>query len=192
MTLKEQFEKLAVQLTAEWHTNKKPIKAQFPWGVIRRIDELRQRWTYLTPEHARTVACAIQLCDINRWNLNIWKIELTAGTLWEWHSTLPVIAVIETLCREFALQRGYVKPEAKFKKIINTLHSKGILPESQKKVLNALREYRNGIHLFMQNKVEMYDGLPKKYNSAVKALRQLEKQLLEFTYQEKRHKMKKY
>jgi hypothetical protein len=184
MTKKERFEKLAVQLTDEWQRNGRPIKAQFPIGIIRRIGQLRERWPYLDIERARTVACVIQLCDINRWNLNIWKIELTAGTIWEWHCTLPVIAVIETLCREFALQRGYIKQETKFQKILNTLHSKGVLLEQQWQTLDRLREYRNGVHLYLQGRVEMHDGLPKRYNKAVKALGELEKRLLHFTEME--------
>ena len=108
---KQEFEDLARQLTQQWEKTKKPIKAQFPRGFIRRFQDISNRWPYLEAERARTVCCVIQLCDINRWNLNIWKIELTAGTVWEWHATLPVIAVIETLCREFALQRGWIKAD---------------------------------------------------------------------------------
>jgi hypothetical protein len=180
MTPKEQFEALARQLTTEWASSKKPIKAQFPTGYIRRFQDVSHRWPYLEPDRARTVCCVIQLCDINRWNLNIWKIELTAGTIWEWHSTLPVIAVIETICREFALQRKWIKEDTKFQKALNVLHSKGILREPLWKALDKLREYRNTIHLYLHKKIEMHDGLPKRYNAAVRLLHQLEKRLSEY------------
>jgi hypothetical protein len=180
VTPKQQFEQLAQQLTHEWTTSKKPVKAQFPTGFIRRFSEVSGRWPYLSPERARTVCCVIQLCDVNRWNLNMWRIGLTAGTVWEWHATIPIIAVIETLCREYALHRKWVKSDAKFKHILNVMHSKGVLRQPLWKALDALREYRNTIHLYLHKEVEMHDGRPKRYNAAVRRLHELEKRLLEY------------
>jgi hypothetical protein len=180
MTAKEQFERIAKQLTTEWMASKKPIKAMFPTGYIRRFKDVSHRWPYLEPQRARTVCCVIQLCDINRWNLNIWKIELTAGTVWEWHSTLPVIAVIETISREFALQHKWIKEKTVFKKTINVLYSKGILSKELCEALHKLRDYRNTIHLYLHNKIEMHDGFPKRYNKAVRLLHSLEDRLMKY------------
>ena len=169
------FEEAADQLTTEWQKTKKPVKASFPKGYIRKLGDLKDRWPYLKRERQRTVACVIQLCDINRWNLNIWEIGLTAGTLSEWHHTLPVIAVVETIIRELALQQGWVKEEAPFKKCINVMNSKGLIKQELCDRLHKLREYRNNIHLYLRDTVEMHDGKPRRYNNAVNTLHELER-----------------
>lgn len=158
-------------------SQKECLRVQFPWGVIRPLKSHYTRWPYLSKERKRTVACTIQLCDINRWNLNVWKIGLTAGTAWEWHCTVPIIAVCETLCYEYGRQFDLIKDGAKFKKVIDTLQSKGVVPAKLRDKLHDLREYRNGIHIYLQREVEMYGGKPRRYNEAVRALRSLEKTL---------------
>lgn len=174
------FEAIAQQLTIHFTKTKKPIKARFPRDYIRRLDDLKGRWPYLVEERRRTLACIIQLCDVNRWNLNIWDIGLTAGTVWEWHCTLPVIAVIETLLTEFGQQQGWLKKGAKFKKAINVFNSKGVYKQDLRDKLQKLRNYRNEIHLYLKDQVELYDGLPKKYNEAVQTLREVEEAILNY------------
>jgi hypothetical protein len=66
------------------------------------------------------------------------------------------------------------------------LHTKGILREELWKALGALREYRNTIHLYLHKRIEMHDGLPKRYNAAVRRLNELEKALA--AYHEKENK----
>lgn len=84
---------------ARWtKENSKHLATPFPRGIIRPLTDLRSRWPYLSRADARTVSCAIQLCDVNRFYMHTYSVRLTAGTMWEWHVTLPVIAVIETLC----------------------------------------------------------------------------------------------
>lgn len=173
-----EFEKLAQELTE--HTKKVPVCAAFPRGYIRRLDDIRPRWPYLSPERQRTVACIIQLCDVNRWHLNTWSLGLTAGSVWEWHSTLPVIAVIETLLYEFSLQQGLVRDGAKFHKVIDTLNSKGVYKQALRDKLHELREYRNEVHLYLKGEVEMHDGKPKRYNEAVKTLHEVEEHVNAF------------
>jgi len=120
------------------------------------------------------MACVIQLCDINRWNLNVWRIGLTAGNLWEWHSTIPVIALIETLLIEYYYQNGWSSGDLKFKKAIDLCNSKGVYPQKIRDDLHILRDYRNEVHIFLKDKVEMHDGIPKKYNKAVNMLKSIE------------------
>jgi len=170
----KQFRQLAKELGDHAKDRKSRIKVRFPWGVIRRLDDLSERWPYLDPPRRRTVACMIQLCDVNRWHLNVWDIGLTAGSLWEWHCTIPVIAVIECLEHEYGVQEGWISEETKFKKTINTLHSKGVYGPDLCDRLHELREFRNRIHLYLTEEVEMADGLPKRYNEAVIGLHDLE------------------
>ena len=160
--------------------NKECLRIQFPWGVIRPLKSHYTRWPYLSENRKRTVACTIQLCDVNRFHLNVWKIGLTAGTMWEWHCTVPVIAVIETLAYEFGRQFGFINEGTKFKKVIDTLQSKGVISAKLREQLHLLREYRNRIHLYLQEEVDMHDGKPQKYNEAVRGLHNLERALRKY------------
>ena len=172
--LRHDFEELASQLTRVWTETEKPIKADFPKGIIRTIASCHKRYPYISSSRRRTLACVLQLCDINRWNLNMWRIGLTAGTVWEWHCAIPVICVSETLTHEFAVQRSWMTADSNFKKGINVLNSKGVIKRPLHDQLHELREFRNTIHLHLQGKVAMHDGLPKRYNDSVRALQQLE------------------
>jgi len=97
--------------------------------------------------------------------------------MWAWHCTLPVIAVIETLMYEFGLQNELVNEGAKFKKLIDTFQSKSVISAALRERMHDLREYRNGIHIYLQEDVQMHDGKPRRYNDAVRAIRKLEKAL---------------
>jgi hypothetical protein len=88
--LRHDFEELASQLTRVWTETEKPIKADFPKGIIRTIASCHKRYPYISSSRRRTLACVLQLCDINRWNLNMWRIGLTAGTVWEWHCAILI------------------------------------------------------------------------------------------------------
>lgn len=175
--LEESAQVIANKLPAHIKKNEKSLGVQFPRKVIRTLKELKPRWPYLSDQRARTVACTIQLCDLNRWHLNTWNVGLTCGSMWLWHCTVPVIAVIETLLYEYGVQKRIVKTDTKLKKIIDTFQSKGIITSTLRDELHELRKYRNGIHLYLQDKVEMHDGKPKKYNDAVRALHKVERAL---------------
>ena len=178
--LRTKFETAAAELTKAFCETKKPVKAQFPKGFIRPLKQHYERWPYLDAERKRTVACVIQLCDVSRWNLNIWRVALTAGTLVEWHMTLPVIAVIDTLAYEVCTQSGWVGQLAQFEKCVNLLNSKGVIAQKLRDAIHMLREYRNNIHLHLMDKVAMTDGKPKHYNDAVKALSALEAKIRDY------------
>lgn len=173
----EAAQTIARLLPKHLEQNKACLAIQFPWGVIRPLSNCYGRWPYLSQERKRTVACVIQLCDLNAYHLNVWRVGLTAGTMWEWHCTLPVIAVIETLSYEFGLQHNLVKDGAKFKKTIDTLRSNGVIKQKLSDKLHELREYRNGIHIYLQGKVDMHGDKPRKYNNAIVSLHQLERAL---------------
>jgi len=164
----------------------KPLGVAFPRRVIRPLHESQQRWPYLRGNVSRTLACAIQLCDINRWQLNTWQIGLTAGTMWEWHCTVPVIAVIEALLIEYGVLNQWLNRDTKFKKAINFLHSRGVYGHDHQAELHWLREYRNELHLFLKGKVQMHDGSPMNYNRAVRALQATEEMLREHWQRQER------
>ena len=153
------------------------LEVGFPTGWIRPLAPLKKRWPYLSANRARTVACAIQLCDVNRFMLNTFRVSLTAGAMWEWHVTVPVVAVIETLCYEVCRKEGWAPTGAAFKKCINILHSQGVFKHPFQDELHELRKYRNNVHLHIQGKVKMADGKPAQYNRAVLALRGVERRL---------------
>jgi hypothetical protein len=175
--LAEAAQDIAERLPQHLEQRQEALRVPFPTGVIRPLREHYHRWPYLSDERKRTVACVIQLCDVNRWLLNVWRIGLTAGTMWAWQCTLPVIAVLETLAYEFSRQMGFVAEGAKFKKVIDTLQSKGVVDANLRERLHDLREYRNTIHLYLHEDVGMHEGKPRRYNDAVRALRHLERAL---------------
>jgi len=156
------------------------INARFPRGYIRPISHLLRRWPYLEPDSQRTLACMIQLCDINRWNLNMWDIGLTAGTVWEWHCFLPIVFVMETLLKEFGLKFEIVSKRDRFAKVITSFNENGFISDDLRKNLDYCREFRNKAHLFLiEKKIGLHDGKPERYNLAVKTLEELETVLLE-------------
>jgi hypothetical protein len=172
-----QFAEASHLLTEHFQETKKPIGVAFPRGFIRPLPEIQARWPYLGRSRSRTLACFVQLCDINRWHLNIWNIGLTAGTVWEWHTAIPVIQVIEALVVEYGVLQQWFKPGTKFYPAINSLHAHGVFSEAHRDELHRLRQLRNEIHLIEKGKVEMHDGLPGTYNAAVRALQLTEEAL---------------
>jgi hypothetical protein len=158
-------------------TEKCGLGVQFPFGVIRPLRDHYPRWPFLDKSRRKVVACAIQLCDVVRWHMNVWKLELTAGAMWQWHCTLPVVGVIETLLYEYGTQRGLLVPGTQFKKAIDTLQSRGVIGAKLRDTLHELREYRNEVHLYLKEEVALHDGKPSRYNQAVRALAQVENQL---------------
>ena len=178
--LRDELEALAQEITDRFIGKDEYLGAKFPRGYICRLNDFRNRWPYLEKEHRRIVSQAFQLIDVNVWQMNVWEIGLSAGSIWQWHCTLPVIAVIETLLYEFGLQQGWIVPEAKFKKVIDTLGSKGIYRQALKNKLHAWREYRNEIHLYLKQKVEIYEGVPAKYNDCMQTLEDVEDMLLAY------------
>lgn len=165
--------------------NKTPIQAWLPPGVIRKISDLESRWPYLEYGQRRTCACVLQLCDVNRWLMNLYRVGLTAGTMFVWHCSLPVIALIETLLYQVGRKEDWVEEGAQFKKCINTLNSRGVYKERFKEKLHELRAWRNDIHLHAREEtVCSHEGKPRMYNLAVVRLRYLEKTLIEY-YQKK-------
>ncbi len=179
LRVRGEFVALSEQLTKAFLKKTKPVRAPFPRGFIRPLSDLMPRWPYLDAERRRTVACMLQLCDVVRWNLNMWDIGLTAGSMWEWHCTLPVVVVIETLLRQYGLQKDLITRKDRFKATIEKLAQAGVLHEQLRAQLQLLRQYRNHVHLHLVDKVELSDGRPRRYNEAVMALRGIEEALAE-------------
>lgn len=177
---KKAFENAAQVLTEHLKAKEGKVGARFPRGFIRPLNAHISRWPYLSDDRQRTVACVIQLCDINRWNLNIWDIGLTAGTVWEWHCSLPVIAVIETLIYEFGVQMGFFKEGTRFEGSINIFVVRCVIDKDMSAKLHSLRRYRNEMHLRLKDEVEMHDGKPRMYNESVRALHAVETRLNEY------------
>ena len=175
--LSERFQECFNDAVSHFGDNGDHLEVDFPVGHIRTLASLKQRWPYLSKSRARTVACAIQLCDVNRLFLNTMRVSLTAGAMWEWHVTVPVVAVIETLCYEVVRKENWGDENVRFKKCINILHSQGIFKNPFDKKLHDLRVYRNNVHLYIHGRVRMANGKPAKYNEAVLALKGVESRL---------------
>lgn len=109
VTLADAAQVISDKLPKHLEDHQESLGIDFPRGVIRPLRNHYHRWPYLCGDRKRTVACTIQLCDVNRWHLNVWSLGLPAGTMWVWHCTVPVIAVIETLAYEFSRQSDLVK-----------------------------------------------------------------------------------
>lgn len=179
--VRDQFEGHANTLTSAWQDTGKPVNAKFPRGYIRKYSDLRPRWPYLDDAHKTLLCQMVQLCDVNRWNLHIWDLLGTAGAAYVWHSTIPVIAVIEVLCREFATLKAYPlrDPRKNFENYIWTLLDNGIIDRDLCNELHRLRKYRNTIHLNPDKTPQIEgNGLPEEWNKSVTALNSLENELL--------------
>jgi hypothetical protein len=121
----------------------------------------------------------IQLCDINRWNLNIWDIRLADSSVWEWYCVVPVTVVIEALVVQYAGQNGWlVDKDATFNNAINALSNNGVIDKPLKDWLHYWRKFRNQIHLHLKQGGEIDRHLPKAYNEAVRTLQALDAALL--------------
>jgi len=179
---KQQMQELAQEAADfifEHYPDVRPARIDFPRHVIRTLASQNKRWPYLSAPRQRTVSCVIQLCDINRFHTNAWKVGLTAGTMWDWQCSLPVIAVIETLLYEVCSQEGWLSGDIKFKKAIDTANSKSVYKQALRDELHELRDTRNHIHIYLRNApVEACDGKPSQYNRSVKALHKVEKALI--------------
>lgn len=177
--LKSTFEKCATEWSSRLQAQPRMLNAQFPYGQIRRIAEIEQRWSYLSKDDRRKLSCVIQLCEVNSWFLNTWKITLTAGSEFEWQCTLPLISVMEMLLYAYGRQLGYLKSDAPFKACINQACSKNIITEHLRDELHIHRNRRNDIHLSLKGYVKNHEGKPKLYNQACRTLRKLEKVIAE-------------
>lgn len=176
--VREEFQNLAMTLTEAWQETGKAVNARFPRGYIRTYGELRPRWPYLDDAHKTLLCQMVQLCDVNRWNLYLWDLSGTAGAAYVWHSTIPVVAVTEVLCREFAKVKSLRPQQKNFYSYIEVLKANKILTVELSDELHRLRIYRNGVHLDAA-KTPTFEGngLPEEWNKACKALRILEERL---------------
>jgi hypothetical protein len=172
--LRDLFHKCATEWTSRFKENPRMLAVQFPYGQIRGLQEICSRWHYLPYEKRRKLGCAIQLCDVNSWFLNTWKVSLTAGAEWEWQCTLPVVAVMEMLLHSYGTEIGIIPETTLFKKSINKFHNASIIGNQLRSELHIHRERRNDIHLFLKSYVGNHDDKPARYNQCVRTLKKLE------------------
>lgn len=172
--LRDMFQECATEWTSRLKGNPRMLAVQFPFGQIRSLREVCPRWHYLPYEKRRNLGCAIQLCDVNSWFLNTWKISLTAGAEWEWQCTLPVVAVMEMLLHSYGTEFGIFGQETQFKKAINKFHNARVIGNQLRSELHIHRNRRNDIHLFLKAQVCNHNDKPSRYNQAVRTLRKLE------------------
>jgi hypothetical protein len=175
--LRGSFEQCAAALTDAWQKTGKPVRANFPRGYIRTYSSLRSRWPYLDDAQKTLLCQVIQLCDVNRWNLHVWDLSGTAGAACVWHSTIPIIAVIEVICREFSKLKKYVLRDRKgnFENFIWALFDNHVIDHALCDELHRLRKYRNLIHLNPNRAPQIEgNGLPEEWNKACSALARLE------------------
>ena len=184
MELKEvrQNVEQAAQIAADYldqESAPEPIKAWLPKGRIRKLCDLEPRWPYLPPKRRKKCACIIQLCDVNRFFMNTYRVGLKAGTMHVWYSAIPIIALIETLIHEVCVTENWAQEGTGFKKCVNILNSKGIFNHKDKERIHKLRELRNDIHLYLNDRdIKIHEGKPRLYNVAVLRLKRVEKLLL--------------
>jgi len=174
-----QFADSSHTLTKHLLETNERVGVSFPSGFIRQIRTIQKRWPYLDQKVSHTLACVVQLSDVNRWHLSVWNVGLTAGTMWDWHCAVPVIAIIESLLIEYGVLQQWLTRDTKFKKVINVLHSRGVFDHLHQAELHELRDYRNELHLFLKRRVRRSDGSLKQHDRAVLALKFTEERLLE-------------
>ena len=172
--LRDQLHELATEWTRRFKVGPCMLGVPFPRGQIRSFAQIQARWPYLPREKSRNIACTIQLCDVNSWFLNTWKVSLTAGSEFEWQCMLPVVAVMESLLHGYGTEVGLFGERTVFKKAINKGHNEKLYGNQLRDELHIHRNRRNDIHLFLKAKVGLHEGKPAKYNQAVRTLRKLE------------------
>ena len=176
--VRDEFQNHAKTLTDAWQSTGKAVNARFPRGYIRTYGELRPRWPYLDEAHQTLLCQMVQLSDVNRWNLHLWDLSGTAGAAYVWHATIPVIAVMEVLCREFAKVKSLKPQHNNFFSYIEVLKANKIVADQLADELHRLRKYRNTVHLDAAKTPRVEgNGLPEEWNKACLALRDLEQAL---------------
>lgn len=177
-SLKEDLAKQAQRTANHIKRSKTPVLADFPRGIIRTFSELQERWPYLEENRQKVVASTIQLTDINEFYLSAFHVGLYAGEMYRWHCTLPLIAAIETIMYEYGVKSKIISESDKFKTIIDKMNSKGVIKQAHRDHLQELREYRNEIHLFLKEKVELAGEDNPWYEKARELLKETEEKIL--------------
>jgi len=175
--LRDTFESCSKEWSSRFNEKPRMLGAKFPHGQIRRISNIEQRWSYLPKAERRKLGCIIQLCDVNSWFLNTWKITLTAGSEFEWQCTLPLISAMEMLLYAYGRESGYLKKDAPFIKCINKAHENDIFKTHLRDELHIHRERRNDIHLTLKGYVNNHPGKHVLYNQACRTLKKLEQRI---------------
>lgn len=169
------FEELANELTSRFTTEQQRIRARFPEGYVRGVDELvASRWPYLARESRLRLASMIQLSDVNRWNLNVWDMGPAVRSTWEWYCSIPLVSMMEALVVQYAKKGGSLETKNQFHDSINFLWDKRVIDETLKAQLHGWRKFRNLIHLDPRSRIEPNCS----YDDAVLSLKSLEATLL--------------
>lgn len=177
--LRSLFHDCTTEWTSRFEENPRMLAVQFPFGHIRTLQNVCSRWHYLPYEKRHKLGCAIQLCDVNRWFLNTWKVSLTAGSEWEWQCVLPVISVMEMLIHSYGTEIGIFQGETRFKKAIDKFHNEAIVGNQLRSELHIHRQRRNEIHLFLKTRANNHNDRPARYNQAILTLKKLEQAIEE-------------
>lgn len=180
----EEFRRLAQQISdalPEYiNHNKRNLNIPFPRRVIRKLSDVNNEdYPYLSEDQLHTVGCVLQLSDILTWNLQVWDISLTAGSMWEWHASLQIINLIEFLTIQYTDLHFPTKNNT-FNKSIDTLYENGVITPPLKDELHSLRTLRNNQHLrIMGSDVKEVKKTfrVQKFNRSIRALRTVRKRL---------------
>jgi len=108
------------------------------------------------------------------WHQNVWKMAMSMEPMWEWCCTVPVIVVLETLAYQFGRQFDMVEKGTGFRKVVNSLRTRGAISAKLRKQLRELNGYKNKASLRCCAGSDVTMHKAEKYGEAVLALRKLE------------------
>ena len=173
--LKGRVESISHEVAEYYDRMNESVEAWLPSGRIQSIDEIAERWPFIPKYRIKHYASVVQLCDVIEWFNSIYSVQLTAGEMWAWHSTVPVVALMEGLLYEVCLIEQWIGKKDGFHKCIGIAYSKGVIDKFLHGQLNSYRRYRNEIHLYLRDEpVVCHDGDPKEFRQALDILRRLE------------------
>lgn len=155
--------------------NRKALKLPFPPNQIRRLATLSQRWDFLEAADSRSIGCCMQLCDVFRWQLNFWRIDLTAGNMFNLYAFIAVSSAIEHISLRYAHKCGLSPKKIFFNDGLLHLRRNAIINEDLYKRLDKLKNERNNIHLERLGHVSPdLNQFGKHYNMGCNLLAELE------------------
>jgi hypothetical protein len=152
-------------------------RAPFPKGVITPINNTLKRYAFkYDSSTGHSVACALQLCEVNDWFMKMWSLDLTAGSMFEWQSVVTTLCIIEGLCCELSYEYGFDKPTKRGNSpnasvVAIHLKEQNVISEHLRNRLEVLSNYRNErMHLVKSKQKVTPDGYTGSRVAEAKAL----------------------
>ncbi|MCG9685166.1 hypothetical protein L1D31_21830 [Vibrio sp. Isolate23] len=150
--------------------NHDDAKIRFPYGYIRRCDEHRSRYSFLTCSILKdNISYALLSTDIYRWMLNRTNIQGTAQEMLIKQGISIIGNIVESIGKNYLHGHG---GRNNYKRRTEILVEKKVIEQSLKNDLDWLWDQRNNIHIVLVSDREYQQYTMQDYNKAIRTLHQ--------------------